>query len=171
MAKNYTLEDVETLRNKSGVSYEDAVSLLEKYDGDVARALIELEKRGKLDKEPKSAKYDLEDACEWIGKMWRMGMTTRVTIERKGETLVNLPVILLVLMLILGPYAVICAFILTLVTGCNVSVHSPDKKEQTIIRGEDEKTDAPEAKDLEPSIKDEEPRKKDDDDFPSITIS
>ena len=37
MSKNYTLEDVETLRAKSGVSYEEAVSLLDKYDGDLAR--------------------------------------------------------------------------------------------------------------------------------------
>ena len=45
--KKYTLEDVETLRAKTGVSYEEAVTLLDKYDGDMARALIELEKRGR----------------------------------------------------------------------------------------------------------------------------
>jgi len=171
MARNYSLEDVETLRAKSGVSYEDAVSLLEKYDGDMARALIELEKRGKLDKEPKNAKYDLEDACEWIRKMWQKGMTTRVIIERKGETLINLPVVILILMLILGPYAVICAFILTLVSGCSVSLQGQDKKEQTLFRGDDEEKEEKQVKEnIEPSIKAEEP-KKDDDDFPSMTIS
>ena len=46
MARNYSVEDVETLRQKSGVSYEEAIRLLDKYDGDLASALIELEKSG-----------------------------------------------------------------------------------------------------------------------------
>ena len=37
--KKYTLDDIETLRSKTGVGYEEAVALLEKYDGDIARAL------------------------------------------------------------------------------------------------------------------------------------
>ena len=39
MPKNYSIEDVETLRAKAGVSYEEAVSLLDKYDGDMGMAL------------------------------------------------------------------------------------------------------------------------------------
>ena len=45
-----------------------------------------------------------------------------------------------------------------------------DKKEKTIIQGEDEEAQAAEPADIEPSIKDDEPETKDDD-FPSITIS
>ena len=40
--KKYSLEDIETLRARSDVSYEEAVFLLDKYDGDITRALIEL---------------------------------------------------------------------------------------------------------------------------------
>ena len=32
MARNYTVEDVESLRSKGGVSYEEAIRLLDKYD-------------------------------------------------------------------------------------------------------------------------------------------
>ena len=106
--------------------------------------------------------------------MWHKGMTTRVTIERKGETLVNLPVIILLLMLVLGVYAMVCAFVLTLVSGCNVSLQGIDNKEQTILKGEDERAEkgaAPVKEDIEPSIKADEPVRNDDDDFPSITVS
>jgi len=174
MAKNYTLEDVETLRSKAGVSYEDAVALLEKYDGDVARALIELEKRGQLGKEAQSVKFNMDDAVSWIKTMWHKGMNTRVIVERKGVTLVNLPVIILLLMLVLGVYAMVCAFVLTLVSGCNVSLQGIDNKEQTILKGEDERAEkdaAPVKEDIEPSIKADEPVRNDDDDFPSITVS
>ena len=171
MSRNYSLEDVEALRSKAGVSYEEAVSLLDKYDGDVARALIELEKRGQVGGAQKEVRFNAEDAVEWVKKMWHKGMTTRVIIERKGEQLINLSVLFLLLMLILGPYAVIAAVVMMLVTGCNVSLKGEDQKEQTIIRGEDEEAQPAEPADIEPSIKEDEPESKDDDDFPSITIS
>jgi hypothetical protein len=165
MSKNYSIEDVETLRSKAGISYEEAVSLLDKYDGDLARALIELEKRGQVNAKT-DLKFDAEEIVEWVKKMWHKGMNTRVVIERKGETLVNLPVIFLILMLMLGVHAMIVAAVIMLVTGCSVSLRGENKKAQTIIKG-----DEAENVDIEPSISDDEPEKKDDDDFPSITIS
>ena len=165
MSKNYSIEDVETLRSKAGISYEEAVSLLDKYDGDLARALIELEKRGQVN-EKADFKFDAEEIVEWVKKMWHKGMNTRVVIERKGETLVNLPVIFLILMLMLGAHAVIVAAVIMLLTGCSVSLRGENKKAQTIIKG-----DEAENIDIEPSISDDEPEKTDDDDFPSITIS
>ena len=171
MSRNYTLEDVETLRSKAGVSYEDAVSLLDKYDGDVARALIELEKRGQLNQTAQSSKFTLEECCEWLKSLWHKGMTTRVVVERKGERMINLSVLFLVLMLILGPYAIIAALLLMLISGCNVSILSEGRKEQTILHGDDDKEEQP-AADIEPSIQPDEPaEEKKDDDFPTITIS
>ena len=38
----YTIEDVELLRRKSGMTYQEAVALLEYHTGDLARALIDL---------------------------------------------------------------------------------------------------------------------------------
>ena len=170
MSRNYSLEDVEMLRAKAGVSYEDAVSLLEKYDGDTARALIELEKSGQLGKEQQAARFDMEDAVEWIKTMFHKGMTIRLVIERKGETLVNLPILVPIAMLILGPYAVIGAAVLTLVTGCSISLRGAGKKMQTIVKGDGESKTETAEQPIEPSIKPDEPQKKDDD-FPSITIS
>ena len=41
-----TLERVERLREKSGLSYEEARALLERCHGDLLDALIELERQG-----------------------------------------------------------------------------------------------------------------------------
>ncbi len=43
-----TLEQVERLREKSGLSYEEARDLLERCHGDLLDALIELERQGRL---------------------------------------------------------------------------------------------------------------------------
>ena len=53
MAK-YTFEDIEILRQKSGISYEEAVNLLEYHNGSLARALVDLEKNGRLKTGPAS---------------------------------------------------------------------------------------------------------------------
>lgn len=42
------LENIEYLRERSDVSYEEAMELLEKYDGNVMRSLVELEKQGRV---------------------------------------------------------------------------------------------------------------------------
>ena len=47
----YTIEDIELLRQKSGISYQEAVALLDYHSGSLARALIDLEKHGKLKNE------------------------------------------------------------------------------------------------------------------------
>ena len=65
MSRNYSLEDVETLRSKANISYEEAVSLLDKYDGDLARALIELEKRGQVGGERTEVKFDADELIKY----------------------------------------------------------------------------------------------------------
>ena len=47
----YTIEDIELLRKKSGLSYQEAVALLDYHNGSLARALIDLEKSGRLKEE------------------------------------------------------------------------------------------------------------------------
>lgn len=42
-----TLEQVEKLKEKTNVSYEEAKAVLERHNGDILEALIELERRGK----------------------------------------------------------------------------------------------------------------------------
>ena len=43
--ESYTIEDIELLRKKSGLSYQEAVALLDYHSGSLARALIDLEKQ------------------------------------------------------------------------------------------------------------------------------
>ena len=159
--KKYTLNDVETLRDKTGVSYEEAVSLLEKYDGDMTRALIELEKRGELGE--KGIKINVNgNAADILSKLWRKGCDTRLIVERDGERLVNLSVLFMLLALLLGWRLVIVAAILALALGCRVKLVRPDAAETA---RPEEPAPAPETA---PEEQKEEEKK--DDGFNSITI-
>ncbi|MDR3050789.1 MAG: hypothetical protein LBU67_03605 [Oscillospiraceae bacterium] len=44
----FTVEQIDYLREKANVSYEEAMEVLERYDGDLARCLVDLERRGLL---------------------------------------------------------------------------------------------------------------------------
>ena len=158
--KKYTLEDVETLRGKTGVSYEEAVSLLDKYDGDMARALIELEKRGQLGGKGFCINVN-GDTAGTIRNLWRKGCDTRVVVEREGETLVNLSVLFMLLALLLGWRLVVVAALLALALGCRVKLRRPEAAEA-----------APRAEAPEAAAAPETAEKKDgkDDGFNSITI-
>lgn len=120
MARNYTVEDVESLRGKSGVSYEEAIRLLDKYDGDIASALIELEKSGHLGKSSVSA----DKISELVSKWWNLGLKNHVLIERKETMLVNLPVVVALLLAVCAPRATLVAAVLLLVFGGHISLQS-----------------------------------------------
>ncbi len=166
MAKSYTLEDVETLRNKAGIRYEEAVELLDKYDGDTTRALIELEKRGRLSLPPQDRSSTLDDIWEYIKQLWNKGWATRIRVERQGDVMVNLSVTALLIFVVLGPYAMIAALVLVLLSGCNLRVQGAEKINKA--KAEKESMVEPKAASAEASKNDADSS---DDDFPSVTIS
>lgn len=126
MARNYTVEDVESLRSKSGVSYEEAIRLLDKYDGDIASALIELEKSGHLGRSSVSA----DKISELVTKWWNLGLKNHVLIERKETMLVNVPLIVALLMAVCAPKATLVAAVLLLVFGGHISLQSGAQAEE-----------------------------------------
>ena len=157
MARNYTVEDVETLRQKGGISYEEAIRLLDKYDGDVASALIELEKSGHIGKDG----LDMEKIGAFISKWWNKGMQSRVLIERKKKTLVDLPVSVAVLLALCAPRAMLVGVVLVLVLGGHVNLNWAEDEEQPVA-------EQPEAE--EPAAAPEPVPGKPDDGFDRVTI-
>lgn len=126
--KKYTLDDIETLRSKTGVGYEEAVSLLEKYDGDIARALVELEKRGRLGHGNVFSGFAANRgrAEDFFGRWWRLGCETRIIVERGGEQLINLSALFMLLAIILGWKLMLIAAVLALATNCRVRVRAAE---------------------------------------------
>ena len=161
--KKYTLDDIETLRSKTGVGYEEAVALLEKYDGDIARALVELEKSGKLNLDGLFSSANRGKAEDFLSRWWRAGCETRVIVERKGETLINLSALFMILALILGWKLIIAAAVLALILGCHVRVRLPEALKKA---GPEAPQPEPEAEKAEA----DEEKKDDQDGYHTITI-
>ena len=131
----YTIEDIEMLRKKSGLSYQEAVALLDYHSGSLARALIDLEKHGKLQNEDENRREGTiamdgknkksetkEKTLNLLQKLYR----TRVKI-RKGETgIFNVSVLFAGLCLLFAPHMTIAGIIVSLILGYQFSFTSMD---------------------------------------------
>lgn len=122
MSRNFSLEDVELLRSKAGITYEQAVELLEKYDGDVAKALVELEKRGRLKDGFAQERKQNESFTDWVSRWWGKGVRTRLVITRKDVVFVNLSVLYLLVAAVMAPHLALLSLVLVLLLGCRVSL-------------------------------------------------
>ena len=134
----YTIEDIEMLRQKSGVSYQEAVALLDYHNGSLARALIDLEKHGRLKTENGTEKEGTqtmdtkaenshisgtkEKALTLLQKLYR----SRVKI-RKGDTgICNVSVLFAALCLLLAPHMTIAGVIISMILGYQFSFSGMD---------------------------------------------
>ncbi|MBE5947059.1 MAG: DUF4342 domain-containing protein [Lachnospiraceae bacterium] len=141
------LEKVEKLREKAGVTYEDAKKALEACEYDMLDALIYLEKLGKVDapnmssytttpdnmpsKEFEQAQTTYENDCKgtsfgeyfrkfcrWCGELIRKGCDTNFNVMKHGREIISMPVILLVLLAIFFTGLVVLLFVIGLFCDC-----------------------------------------------------
>ena len=131
----YTIEDIELLRQKSGLSYQEAVALLDYHSGSVARALIDLEKHGRRNPEQNEKEEGnnhmnqntkkgetKEKALNLLQKLYR----SRVKI-RKGDTnIFNVSVLFAGLCLLLAPHMTIAGIIVSMILGYQFSFTGMD---------------------------------------------
>ena len=120
----YTIEDIELIRRKSGISYQEAVALLDYHNGNVARALVDLERNGRIKPEAEATKQKnaassgkkssaRSGIAQWITKLYR----ARITVSKDKTTVVNLSALFGIAALIFSPHMVIAGGIASLVLG------------------------------------------------------
>ena len=138
------LEKVEKIREKTGVSYEDAKKALEESGGDMLDAIVLLESQGKI-KGPAKQTYstggedasrELKEAARvyekktgdgfgstmrkfirWCGVMIRKGCENFFTVSKNGEEIITVPVLLLVVLLLFAFWIVVPLLVVGLFFG------------------------------------------------------
>lgn len=121
----YTIEDIELIRRKSGISYQEAVALLDYHNGNVARALVDLERNGRIkdSAEPEKKKssaaghvhveINKDNTMSFLHKCYR----ARVKIHREDTVILNISALFAVLSVLISPHLVIIGAIVCLVLG------------------------------------------------------
>ena len=98
----YSMEDIELIRRKSGITYEEAVSMLDYHNGDVARVLIDLEKNGRLHevntgttRAPEPQMNGNKKGGKFMNFIQKM-LRTRIKVRKGDTTIINLSVLFVV---------------------------------------------------------------------------
>ena len=89
-----TLEKIDIIKERTGVSYTDAKSALEECEGDVVNALIYIEAKQK-----KHSKFNMDEMyttkdefLAWIKDTVKKGNVTRIKIKKDETVVIDIPV-------------------------------------------------------------------------------
>jgi hypothetical protein len=128
------LKSADYLRERADVTYEEAMQILTKNDGDVVASLVELEKQGRVRRADGGEHanmhcndYRAREAKEKITSFFKEASKTRIVIEKRKEngdkeTIANLSAPVAAGITIVAPYLSLAAGAIALVTGHQVKV-------------------------------------------------
>ena len=127
---SYTIEDIELIRKKSGISYQEAVALLDYHNGNVARALVDLERNGRI-KADAGTQKKADHAAGHQGKNGLVNFFSklyqfRLKIKKENIVVANISMLFALLTLLVSPHLVLIAAIAILVLGYKVSFNKKD---------------------------------------------
>jgi gas vesicle protein len=120
-----TLEKVELVKDRTGVSYKEAKEALEAADGNVVDAIIAIEETINLTAKTKvseQAKTVVEKIKEAVAK----GNVVRIRIKKDDDVILNLPVNAGVIGTVLAPWAAIIGVITAFGTKCVIELVKTD---------------------------------------------
>ncbi|WP_291652845.1 DUF4342 domain-containing protein [Clostridium sp.] len=93
-----TLEKVDQVKERTGVSYAEAKHALEVSNGDVLEAIIYIEgikgiKQDYIEDSPGKEKYEtIDELKKWLKDLINKGNVTRIKVSKDGKELVDVPV-------------------------------------------------------------------------------
>lgn len=160
-----TLDQVEKLRQRANVSYDEAKSALEEAEGDILDAIINLEKQNKVKspegggyynsqtykekKENRKNKHDhrqengqhfkeaIHGLAAWIKKMVGKGNRNHFEVAKKGENVISIPVTILAIALIFAFWVTIPLIVVGLFFGFRYTFNGPDLGKDSINKAID----------------------------------
>lgn len=118
---NYTIDDIEILRKKSGITYEEAVNLLEYHNGSLTRSLIDLEKNGRLKEDgpqTRAAGQEQSGLKKLFGTLYRI----RLMVKSHGVIVANLSCLFMIATVMVAPHLAVIGLIVSLILGYRISI-------------------------------------------------
>jgi hypothetical protein len=110
------LEQIEMLRERANVTYEEAREALEMCNGDMVEALIYLERNNKVKMDGKKEAHKSSGFGAWLKNLIRKGNRTKFIISKNESIALNIPVTFLVIITLCAPYTTLFAVIVALLT-------------------------------------------------------
>ncbi len=134
-----TLEKIELVKDRTGVSYKEAKDALEKADGSVVDAIIDIEES--LDHEQKRKITERGSSIiDAVKGLVKKGNVSKIVVRKKdGEVILNIPVNAGLIAAILAPSGILISTVAAFGFRCTIEVV---KSDGTVIDVSDKANDA-----------------------------
>jgi hypothetical protein len=121
-----TLEKIEIVKDRTGVEYKDAKDALEKADGSVVDAIINIEES--IDSKAKKNIADQSASIvQSVKDLVKKGNVSKIVVKSNdGDVLLNLPINASIVATILAPWGVLAGVVSSFAFKCSVEVVKED---------------------------------------------
>ena len=120
-----TLEKIELVKDRTGVSYKEAKEALEAADGSVVDAIIAIEET--IDVKKSSKANDIaNDTIEKIKELVKKGNISKISVKKDDEVIVNIPLNVGIVGTLVAPWGVIAAAIAAFGFKCKIELTTTD---------------------------------------------
>jgi hypothetical protein len=120
-----TLEKVELIKDRTGVSYKEAKEALEAADGNTVDAIIHIEETINMSNQTKLTEQGTQ-LMEKVKEVVKKGHVSRIVIKRDDEILLNLPGTIAAAGTVLAPFAAMAGVVAAFGTKCRIEIVKDD---------------------------------------------
>ena len=120
-----TLEKIELVKDRTGVSYKEAKEALEAADGSVVDAIIAIEETVNLKSGSKAGELADETVAK-VKELVKKGNVTKISVKKGGETIVNIPVNVGIVGTIVAPWGDLAAAVASFGFKCKIELTKDD---------------------------------------------
>lgn len=122
-----TLEKIELVKDRTGVSYKEAKDALEAAQGSVVDAIIAIEENIDVKKTNKAGTM-ATDTVEKVKELVKKGNISKITVKKDDETVVNIPVNVGVVGALVAPWGVLAAAVAAFGFKCRIELTTDEGK-------------------------------------------
>ncbi len=120
-----TLEKIELVKDRTGVTYREAKEALEQSEGNVVDAIIAIEET--IDRKPGRKLGDQKEALiAGMKEIVKKGNISKILVTRDGDTLVNIPLTVGVLGTVVAPWGMIAGIVAAFGFKCKIEFVKED---------------------------------------------
>lgn len=137
--EDITLEKIDIIRERTGVTYREAKDALERAGGNVLEALVELE-----DKKPGGWTEEFSvksgEVMDKVKEFIHQGNVTKIRVKQDGKTLVEIPVTLGAISAVFLPQLAALGVLVAVFKRCTIEVvREGGASEETEVRPADDR--------------------------------
>jgi len=129
------LEQIDELRKRANVSYEDAKNALDQSDGNLIEALVYLEKQNKIKPDGKSSSDNTfcgDKLFEKVKKIIKKCNETKLIITKNDVVILNICITLVILITVVAAPVVIVALILAFATNHKIRIRKKNDEDSEV---------------------------------------